>query len=146
LNHKTFSNVEGSWESIMTEATQWLGQHLYPHQIVHFTVYEDEHSLANEDIKVTVYYRGAENSSLAIPEDVNTPIYSHKLIVQGGEWVDAIQWGLDTVNELGLRETRSIPATANKELDNEKVVAVLYWSRAVEDSMNTRSGGCCAIF
>jgi len=83
---------------------------------------------------------------LSIPEDIKTPLYSHKLIIQKGEWQDAIQWGLDTVTELGLTETKSIPATANKEVDNEKIVVVLYWPRAVEDSMNTRSGGCCAIF
>lgn len=146
LNHENFQDINDNWAGVLDQARQWAEQHLYPHQIAFFAVYEDEHSDANNDVRATIYYRGAANASLNVPADIKTPIYSSHLHVQGGDWRESYEWAQSKINDLGLQETKAVPATANKEEGNEKVVAIISWSRAVEDSLNQRQGGCCAIF
>lgn len=119
---------------------------MYPHQICYLSIYEDEHSFDNDYIRATLYYRGASAAAINVNEDIKLPIYNQEVHIQGGDWVDSYQWGLRRMNELGVRESHCVPVTANKETENEKVVAILYWSRTVEDSLNTRDGGCCAVF
>mmetsp|Transcript_24004 Transcript_24004/g.21336 ORF Transcript_24004/g.21336 Transcript_24004/m.21336 type:complete len:103 (+) Transcript_24004:466-774(+) len=102
--------------------------------------------MENADIKATLYFRGAENASLSLPAEIATPIYKVEHHVQGGDWDESYKWGEQRLRDLGLRQSRSIPASANKEEGNEKVMCIISWSRDVENSLNTRSGGCCTIF
>jgi len=146
LNHKTFAATNDDWGSLMEQVQQWAEQHLYPHQIAYFSVYEDEHSMENADIRATLYFRGEANAKLSLPEGVSGPIYKVEHHVQGGDWEESYQWGSDRLAALGLRQSRAIPASANKEEGNEKVMCIISWSRDVENSLNTRNGGCCTIF
>lgn len=130
----------------MQDLNQWVNQHLYPHQVHSFAVYEDEHLESNDKVMATVYFKGAANSSLTLPDNISTPIFKTEVNVMRGPWDGAYEWAANRVRQLGLRESRTIPATANKENENQKVVAVLSWERSVEDSLNVRNGGCCTVF
>ena len=124
----------------------WCEKHLYPHQIRYLTIYEDEHSFSNDDIHATIYYRGARHDQLSLPVDIQSPIYSYETHVQGGNWSESYEWSANRMTELGVKETHCCPATANKETGNKKVVGLLYWSNTVEEALNNRGGGCCAVF
>jgi hypothetical protein len=147
VNHESFLNTTGNWDDLIKEVANWMGQHLYPHQVQCVSIYEDEHSLGNDEIRATVYYKDSKSSSIQIPEDIATPIFKYKLSVVGGEWDATYQSGVQAMAEMGVRETRCVPCTANKEEGNEKVQVIFHWDRSTEEALNAQArGGCCVIF
>lgn len=143
----TEENYDGDWNAVMNQMVQWMTKHLYPHQVISFSAYEEEHPNTKTEINVSVFYRDQEHESVVIPADIDTPVFKFEQTHLHGVWAETYKSGVDTIIKHGVIQSKTFLATANHSVDNSKRQLVLYWNRDAEAAMASQArGGCCTIF
>ena len=73
----------------MTQTTHWIENHVYPHQIIGLSIYEEEHPNETNEVNATVYFKGPEHDKINLPEEIEKPLFKYDMKLYQGEWDQA---------------------------------------------------------
>lgn len=120
---KHFSTT-GDLQGLLNEAVSYLNTYVAPHNLISFSVFEDDHPCPKQLCHAVVYHRGSALKPLAKPADVQGNIYSLKQTNADG-WEDAADSAIKLMEKAGAEETRFNLSTYNASENDQKVIAIV---------------------
>lgn len=143
---KHFTSL-GDLNGLLNQALLYCNTFVAPHNLVSISIFEDDHPCPKQHYHVVVYHKGFATRPLDKPVDIQGDIYSLKQVSADG-WEDAMDQALNVVESSGTEQTKFTCSAYNSSENDQKVVAIVSWSKIHEDTLNDIArGGCnCAIF
>lgn len=134
---------------VLDQAMLYLNTFIQPHNLVSFSVFEDDHPCPDKFYHVVVLHKGGEPTApFARSEEIRGDVYRLETRQSQDGWERQIYEVCMGIENRGVSEHKFLISTYNYSDDDRQAVAVLQWSKVYEDLLTDASrGGCsCLIF
>ncbi len=147
LNYKHFKGFHG-WNKLVSEAVEWMNNHLYPNQPVSLSLFEEDHPNEDNEINISVFFTGVEHATVTLKPEIPTPVFRAELIENCNTWEELFESVSKEITKQGGTQSRFLVDCCNNTEGDSNVGVVVHWTKIAEEAVveDTSRGDCCTIF
>lgn len=146
------------WETMISNANEWLNTHLTPYEFSGVVMYEDEHPLAERESQegkrnIIIYHTaGANPKPLSeVTSELESKIYEITTfnVPEAEGWDKVYKQVTDKIADQGQVQGHHIATAITSDMDKKgfcTAVLVKYDLDMAQSLADIRGGGCCTLF